>query len=222
MSTMAVKVNVHESDIKNVKVGQNVRVRVESFADKSLKGKVTKVAVLPDSENRWMNPDLKVYETTVAIEGIHEWLKPGMSAETEIMIKRLSDAIYIPLQSVVPQKGILVCFVIENGEPVAREIETADVTIEYIVVISGLSEGELVLIRPPEGSRDDDEKQEDEEEDPTEESSDAATTEGDTVEETESESSETPTDSTTVAPESTDPKTTLQPEKPEAKAVDSD
>ena len=215
MSTMAVKVDVHESDIKNVKVGQDVRVRVESFADKTLKGTVTKVAVLPDSENRWMNPDLKVYETTVAIEGIHEWLKPGMSAETEIMIDRLTDAIYIPLQSVVPQKGKLVCFVIENGEPVAREIETAAVTIEYIVVTSGLSEGELVLIRPPEGSRDDDEK----EDDATEESSDKATTEEKVVEETKDA---TPTDSTTAAPESTDPKATPQPDKPEAKAVDSD
>ena len=100
-----------------------------------------------------MNPDLKVYETTVRIEGIYEWLKPGMSAETEILIKRLEDTVYIPLQSVVPRGKKLVCFVLENGVPTPRVIEPGEITIEYITVLSGLEKGEKVLIRPPEGSR---------------------------------------------------------------------
>jgi len=46
-----------------------------------------------------------------------------------------------------------VCFVIEDGLPVAREIETGELTLEFIVVTKGLEKGESVLIRPPEGSR---------------------------------------------------------------------
>lgn len=155
MSTMAVKVNIHESDIKKIKPGLRARIRVDAFPNQKLEGEVTKVAVLPNAENRWMNPDLKVYETTVKIEGVFEWLKPGMSAETELLIKRLEDVIYIPLQSVVPRGRELVCFVVENGEPTARVIEVGDITIEYITVTSGLSKDEQVLIRPPEGSRKD-------------------------------------------------------------------
>lgn len=164
-TTMAVKVNIHESDIKKVEVGQKARIRVDAFPDRRLEGEVKKVAVLPDSENRWMNPDLKVYETTIAINSVHEWLKPGMSAEAEILIKRLDNAIYIPLQSVVPKKGKLICFVVENGNPVPREIETSDITVEYIVVTEGLDAGEQVLIRPPEGSRNDEDSEDREEED---------------------------------------------------------
>src|SRR5690606_25942308 len=64
---MAVLVNIHESDIKQVKVGQKAKVTVEAFANQRLTGEVSKVSVLPDSENRWRNPDIKVYETTVKI-----------------------------------------------------------------------------------------------------------------------------------------------------------
>jgi hypothetical protein len=110
-----------------------------------------------------MNPDLKVYETTIRIDGVYEWLKPGMSAEAEILIKRLDETLYIPLQSVVPRGKELVCFVIENGVPVPRTIEPGDITIEYITVLSGLKKGEQVLIRPPEGSRKDDTEEDSEE-----------------------------------------------------------
>jgi len=154
MSKMAVKMNIHESDIKKIAVGQRARVRVDAFPDRVLEGEVSKVGVLPDSENRWMNPDLKVYETTIKIEGTHEWLKPGMSAEADILVARLDDAIYIPIQSVVPQGGKQVCFVLGPDGPQRREIETGEITVEFITVTKGLEAGEKVLIRPPDGSRD--------------------------------------------------------------------
>jgi hypothetical protein len=118
-----------------------------------------------------MNPDLKVYETTIRIEGVYEWLKPGMSAEAEILIERLDDTLYIPLQSVVPRGKELVCFVIENGVPVPRVVEAGGITIEYITILSGLKKGEKVLIRPPEGSRQD--KTEDEGEEDSDENSES-------------------------------------------------
>jgi multidrug efflux pump subunit AcrA (membrane-fusion protein) len=153
MSKMAVKVNIHESDIKRIAVGQTARLRVDAFPDRPLKGEIVKVGVLPDSENRWMNPDLKVYETTIKIEGTFEWLKPGMSAEADILVKKLDDAVYIPIQSVVPQGDKQVCFVVDGGKVTPREIETDDLTVEFITVTQGLVAGERVLIRPPDGSR---------------------------------------------------------------------
>ncbi|MEK7793362.1 MAG: hypothetical protein AAB353_02475, partial [Candidatus Hydrogenedentota bacterium] len=117
---------------------------------------VTNVAVLPDSENRWMNPDLKVYKTKIKIKGVYDWLKPGMSAEVEVFVDHVADAIYIPIQSVVPQGKEQVCFVLNgSGEPERRVIETGQTTVEWITVTSGLKKGELVLIRPPAGSRQD-------------------------------------------------------------------
>ncbi len=153
MSNMAVKVKIHESEIKLVEKNQRVRILVDAQRDRPLTGVVSKVAVLPDSENRWMNPDLKVYETTIKIDGMQEWLKPGMSAETEILIEKLDDVLYIPVQSVVPDGDEQVCYVVDAGSPERRVVTSGAVTVEYVVIESGLSEGEIVLVRPPEGSR---------------------------------------------------------------------
>jgi multidrug efflux pump subunit AcrA (membrane-fusion protein) len=152
MTHMAVNVKIHESYIKKVKKGQKARVTVDAFADQPLMGEVTMVGVLPDSQNRWMNPDLKVYVTTIAIDGTHEWVKPGMSAKVEILVNRLDDVVYIPVQSVSPDDGKQFCYVMNGSAQVRREVEIGDFNDEFIQIKSGLKEGDLVLLRPPERS----------------------------------------------------------------------
>jgi len=105
MTKMSVRVKIHESYIKKVKKGQRARITVDAFPDSVLEGEVSKVGVLPDSQNRWMNPDMKVYLTTITIAGTSDWLKPGMSAKVEIVANCLSNVVYVPVQAVSPSEG---------------------------------------------------------------------------------------------------------------------
>lgn len=149
MTRMAVNVRIHESSIKKVRKGQKARITVEAFPDTVLTGEVTRVALLPDSQNRWMNPDLKVYSTTVTIEGAHEWLKPGMSAKVEILVDRLDDVVYVPVQAVVPTERGHVCYVAHGRRIERRPVQIGQFNDEFIQIKDGLREGELVLLRPP-------------------------------------------------------------------------
>jgi multidrug resistance efflux pump len=151
MTRMAVNVKIHESYIKKVKKGLKARITVDAFPDEVLTGEITKVGVLPDSANRWMSPDLKVYLTTIAIDGTHEWVKPGMSAKVEIMVNKLSEVVYIPVQAVSPDDGKQICYVAGAFKPERREIQVGEFTDEFIEVKSGLREGERVLLRLPDG-----------------------------------------------------------------------
>jgi len=147
---MSVNVKIHESYINKIKVGQKARITVDAYADKPLMGEVTVVGVLPDSQNRWLNPDLKVYLTTVTIEGTNTWLKPGMSAKVEILVDHLDDVVYVPVQSVEPANGKQYCFVSDGfGKPDRREVQTGEFNDDFIEVRKGLSEGERVLLNPP-------------------------------------------------------------------------
>lgn len=145
---MGVNVGVHESHIKKVKKGLKVRITADAFPDDPLTGEVTKVGVLPDSENRWMNPDMKLYTTTVAIEGTREWLKPGMSAKIEIMVKRLDDVVHVPLQAVSQRDGKTVVFQ-PGGKPKQVEVEAGEFTDEFIEIKRGVKAGDTVLLRAP-------------------------------------------------------------------------
>ena len=151
MSRMSVNVKIHESYIKKVKKGLKARITVDAFPDEVLTGEITKVGVLPDSANRWMSPDLKVYLTTIAIDGTHDWVKPGMSAKVEIMVNKLEDVVYIPVQAVSPDNGRQICYVAGSFKPERREVEIGEFTDEFIQVKSGLKEGERVLLRLPDG-----------------------------------------------------------------------
>ena len=132
---------------------------MDAFADKGLAGEITKVGVLPDSKNRWMNPDLKVYAVTIAIEGTHDWVKPGMSTKVEIMVKRLDDVVQVPVQAVSLNEGKQVCFVAGGMKPERREVEIGDFTDEFIEVKRGIKEGERVLLRTPDGVESDNGKE---------------------------------------------------------------
>ncbi len=150
LSRMIIKVKIHEGYIKKIQKGQKARVTVDAFADKLLAGEVTKVAVLPDSQNRWMNPDLKVYLTTISVEGAHDWVKPGMSTKVEILVNRIEDCIYVPVQAISPDGDKQVCYVSRGPKPERREVRTGEFNDEFIEIKAGLKEGELVLLRPPE------------------------------------------------------------------------
>ena len=148
-TTMKVGVKVHESHVKRVARGLKARVRVDAYPDRPLSGQVTQIAVLPDSENRWMNPDLKVYSTSVTIDGTHDWLKPGMSAETEIIIDRLENVVQVPIQAVQTDRGQQVCYVSTPGGIQPRPIKTGDFNDTMIQILEGLEPGEMVLLRAP-------------------------------------------------------------------------
>ncbi len=150
-SAMAVKVRVHESFVKKIKPGQETHVRVDAYPNIQLDGKVHQIAVLPDAQNRWMNPDLKIYTTTIYVDGQYEWLKPGMSAEAEIIVDRLENVVQIPLQAVSLDGDRQVCYVSTALGAQKREIQTGSYSTAMIEITKGLEPGERVLLRTPDG-----------------------------------------------------------------------
>ena len=152
MREMAVKVNIHESAVQRVAVGQLVKVSVDAFPDEQLTGVVIKVAVVADSANSFMNPDLKVYPTTIKIDGTHDWLRPGMSAEIDILVRSLEDVVYVPIQAVTYYDDKRVVYVSSRGRAERREIEVGTFSDSYIEILSGLEAGEEVLLLPPQQS----------------------------------------------------------------------
>jgi multidrug resistance efflux pump len=150
MNKMSVNVKIHESYIKKIKKGQKARITVDAFPDQVLTGEITKVGVLPDSQNRWMNPDLKVYLTTVTIDGTHDWVKPGMSSKVEILVNHLDDVVYVPVQAITPIDDRQYCYVMGSFGPDRRQVEVGEFNDEFIEVKKGVKKGDLVLLRPPE------------------------------------------------------------------------
>lgn len=149
MSALALTVKVHESVVQQVKSGQKVRVRVDAFPAETLTGVVHSVAPLPDTTNRWMNPDVKVYETKVYLDEAPKWLRPGMSAEAEILVERHENVLQVPIQAVSIRNERQVCFVKTALGVEERPVETGAMGLTMAEIKSGVEEGDTVLLRAP-------------------------------------------------------------------------
>lgn len=150
MRHMAVKVRIHESQVKRVRKGMPVKISVDAEPDKALTGEVDNVGVLPDSENRRFNPDQKVYKTSIKIAGVHDWLKPGMAAEGRIIIRIIPDIVMIPVQAVFNHKNVTFCCIKSGSNIETRVIQIDDYNNRFAAIKSGVEEGEVVLLQKPE------------------------------------------------------------------------
>lgn len=148
-SVMACRVQVHESFVKKVRPGQKARIRVDAYPNEQLTGSVYRIAVLPDSQNRWLSPDLKVYSTVIHIDGEIDWLKPGMSAEAEIIIDVLDGVLQVPLNAVHVVNAKTLCYVDGVLGVEERPVKTGEYNISFIEIKEGLQPGEKVLLRAP-------------------------------------------------------------------------
>ena len=148
-AAMMAEVRVHESSLRKVAVDMPARITVDADPGKVYHGRVRRIALLPDAQRSWLNPDLKVYQTDVHISGSADNLRPGMNCRAEILIEELEDAVYIPLQSVVRLGTETAVYVAEGGAFVPRVVETGLDNNRMVQVLSGLSAGERVMLSPP-------------------------------------------------------------------------
>jgi HlyD family secretion protein len=145
---MAVEIKIHESSIDKVRPGLPARITVDSLPDTRFSGKVIKVAPLPDQANFFMNPDLKVYNAEVSIDGMSESLKPGKSAKVEIIIDQLTDVTHVPVQAVCNRGGKKVCY-LAGTSPQPITVTTGLSNDNFVEITDGLSVGQTVLLNPP-------------------------------------------------------------------------
>ncbi len=146
--SMGVQVSVHEAAVRKVSPGQRANIRVDAFPDVRFSGVVRRVAHMPDPAMQFLNPDINVYITTVALDNSYDYLRPGMASEVEIVIKELKNVISIPVDAVLFRDGSPYCVAVEGGVPVERRIELGESSDTMVEVKSGIEEGELIAMQP--------------------------------------------------------------------------
>lgn len=149
---MIAEIKIHESSLEKVRLGMPVRITVDALPGRSYRGEVTKIAPLPDAASMWMNPDLKVYNTQIKMTGNGEELRTGMSCRAEIIVENYDNAVYVPVQSIVRVSGVPTAFVVKtDGSLDQREVDIGQDNNRMVVVKTGLTPGEQVLLAPPLG-----------------------------------------------------------------------
>ncbi len=113
MSTINVEVNVDETEISNVEVGQQAKVKVDALGEKEIVAVVTQKNPLAVSKsdtqgglsNRVNVQEAKEFKVTVELrdmpDEVRNGLRPGMSATATITTKTKNNVIAVPLEAIV-------------------------------------------------------------------------------------------------------------------------
>jgi HlyD family secretion protein len=114
MNTINVEVNVDETEVNNVEVGQQAKVKVDALGEKEIKAivilknplAIAKSDTTGGLSNRVNVQEAKEFKVTLELDksmpdDIRNALRPGMSATATITTKTKTNVIAVPLQAIV-------------------------------------------------------------------------------------------------------------------------
>jgi len=143
-SKMQVEARINEGKVSLLEEGMSARIRLDAFADMELEGTVEKIDEFA-APTSWMSPNVKEYETLVKIHDPPKGLRPGMTAEVRIEVERLSDVLQVPVQTVLQHGGKYFCAIPESGGFRAQEVELGANNDKFVVIRSGLQQGQRIV-----------------------------------------------------------------------------
>ena len=143
LSSMQVKVGVHESLIDQVRPGMKVKV---SLPDRELESEVASVANVANPVG-WWNGNQVQYDVTILLPS-QESLNPGKTADIEILAARHEDVLTIPVSALVETAGNHYCWIETSQGIECRTLTIGESDDEFVIALSGLEVGDTVIENP--------------------------------------------------------------------------
>ena len=155
LSKKQIKAKVDETDIGNIRIGQEATFTVDAFTGKKFTARVSKISQT-DVTNSWdtsssssstsSSTSVIYYYVTLDVDDPENLLLPAMTARVVINTADRNDALVVPLSTLkTDAAGSYVLVLQEDGTQETRYVETGIYSDEYVEILSGLSEGERVV-----------------------------------------------------------------------------
>ena len=150
-STNQIVAKVAETSIPKIKVGLSVTIEADAYPGQSFQGKVVQVATQSTVEQNVTN-----FEVKMSLEDPKNVLQVGMNVNVTFNVGTLENALVVPTIAIVRQEqgtGVYLVGQGENARPRFKPVTTG-ITVEgKTVVVSGVEEGDKVMITFPKGER---------------------------------------------------------------------
>jgi HlyD family secretion protein len=169
MSIITAEVRVDETDIVNVKLGQEAKIKVDALGDRMLIGHVTEIgnsalirststASAGISSGTSTGQEAKDFKVVITLEDPPAELRPGLSCTAAILTATREEILTAPIQALtireletapgkkkVEKEGV---FVLTNGVALFRPVKTGIIGTTEIEILDGLSENDQIVTGP--------------------------------------------------------------------------
>ena len=170
LDAMEVRVDVSESDVVKIHVGDSTHIKVDAYPDKIFLGMVTSVANASKSSGNATADQATTFTVKIRIEvssykDFAEAKKmktpfwPGMNAGVEIFTNASSNVVAVPIQAVTLRDDSTknkdekitqteVVFVVKDKKAHKIKVQTGLQDSRFIEIKSGIAEGDEVVVSP--------------------------------------------------------------------------
>ncbi len=173
LSIMEVEVEVDETDVVNVRIGQAARVKVDAFPEQVFNGQVTEIGSSAMDRTTRGSQESRNFKVVITLEDTGHQLKPGLSASADIIVAEKKEVLAIPIAALVIRetgknegkdktsspaaekaKEVEGVFRLENNRARFQPVKKGIMGGMMVEIISGLEEGQEIVTGPYSALRD--------------------------------------------------------------------
>ncbi len=146
LKQMMVNSHINEIDIAKIHINQKAKIQVDAYPYESYSGYISKIGAMAILRN-----NVKVFPIEIKINEQDTLLKPGMTANVTIFGESKQDILKIPIKAIFSnQRGEDIVYkVVQDSIGVGTLIKTGINDYQYVEIIEGVDEGELVSLVEP-------------------------------------------------------------------------
>lgn len=144
---MQVVTYVNEVDIRKIKTGQAVSIKLDAEQQKKLKGVVVQVANIGEQRP---NQDSKVFEVVIDILTKDPDLRPSMTTSNVVHIEEYKNVLSVPLEAVNVEKKRSFVWIKEGSGYKKQEVKVGAVNDMDALIYAGLKKENTVYLSTPE------------------------------------------------------------------------
>jgi len=162
MSVVEAEMEIDETSIPAVVLGQEARVHIDAYPNKTFDGLVTEVGNSPINTGIGVQTEAIKFKVKVQLKNPPEGIKPGLSVQADILTGFRGKVLTVPLQALVirdaerkpdepvagPPKEEEGVFVVEEGKAAFKAVKTGLIGELSIEVTEGVTEGQTLITGP--------------------------------------------------------------------------
>jgi HlyD family secretion protein len=141
LAHLQITLNIDETDIPRVQIGQPVALDLDAFPGQNVQGRVTDIAPVAATVQGVVN-----YEVKIELQSSQVPAKVGMTTNANIEVARKDDVLLIPNRAIRAVGSKRVVTVVENGVPREVTVTLGLSNDQETEVLGGVAENQMVVI----------------------------------------------------------------------------
>jgi cobalt-zinc-cadmium efflux system membrane fusion protein len=135
---LRVDAEIYEKDIANIRVGQEIEVRVPAFPGQVFMGRIQYVSDIFKEDTRTVTVHSEVANSDYK-------LKPGMFADITIHLNHRDEVLSLPRSAILDDQNLELVFVKRGDEYIPLVVDLGIHQNDYVQILDGIQEGDMVV-----------------------------------------------------------------------------